>query len=216
MTLKGCKENGVGTFSKSLRVKRIVDLVLVIASMIVWVPILLVLAFLVRACIGRPVLFRQRRSGLDGFPFELVKLRSMSNTVDESGALLSDELRLGKFGKWLRSTSLDELPELYNVLKGEMSLVGPRPLLTRYLDRYSDRQAKRLTILPGLTGWAQINGRNAISWEERFELDVFYVENRSFFLDLKILWATIFQIFRRRGIMSKTSVTMEEFLGSRD
>lgn len=207
---------GSRLFLKTLRTKRILDLFLVIALMIVWVPILLALGFLVRACIGRPVFFRQKRSGLDGIPFELVKLRSMSNAVDESGALLSDELRLGKFGKWLRSTSLDELPELYNVLKGEMSLVGPRPLLTRYLDRYSDRQAERLSILPGLTGWAQINGRNAISWEERFELDVWYVEKRSLFLDLKILWATIFQIFKRRGIMSKTSATMEEFLGSHD
>lgn len=177
-------------------------------------PFLLILWALVRVRLGAPAVFCQERPGLHGEIFTLYKFRSMTDEKDKTGALLSDEARLTDFGKFLRKVSLDELPELFNILKGEMSFVGPRPLLVRYLTRYSTRQARRHEVRPGLTGWAQVNGRNAISWEEKFELDVWYVDHWTFWLDIKILCRTFTMVFKREGISSKTSVTMEEFMGS--
>ena len=196
--------------------KRIFDLLFLVGSAVFWVPVLLVLAVVVRRKLGSPVFFRQQRPGLEGKPFYLRKFRTMTDARDASGALLPDAERLTPFGRWLRSSSLDELPELLNVLKGEMSLVGPRPLLMQYLDRYTARQARRHEVPPGITGWAQINGRNAISWEEKFELDVWYVENRSVWLDLKILFLTFFKVFRREGISAPGSATAPEFMGTQE
>lgn len=173
-----------------------------------------IIAFLVLIKLGSPVLFRQIRPGLHGKPFVLYKFRTMTDARDEDGNLLPDELRLTPFGKFLRSTSLDELPELFNVLKGDMSLVGPRPLLMQYLDRYTPEQARRHEVKPGITGWAQINGRNALSWEEKFELDVWYVDNWSIWLDLKILLLTVLKVIKREGIHADGHATMPEFLGS--
>lgn len=177
-------------------------------------PVLLVLAVFVRRKLGSPVLFRQQRPGLNGKIFTMYKFRSMTDKRDGEGKLLPDEDRLPSFGKFLRSTSLDELPELINVLKGDMSLVGPRPLLVQYLPRYSDFQARRHEVRPGITGWAQVNGRNAISWEEKFSLDVWYVDNTSFILDLKILWMTVLKIMKREGISQEGQATMSEFSGT--
>ena len=177
-------------------------------------PVLLVLALLVGRKLGSPVLFRQQRPGLNGKIFTMYKFRSMTDKRDGEGKLLPDEDRLPSFGKFLRSTSLDELPELINVLKGDMSLVGPRPLLVQYLPRYSDFQARRHEVRPGITGWAQVNGRNAISWEEKFSLDVWYVDNASFNLDLKILWMTVLKIMKREGISQEGQATMSQFLGT--
>ena len=174
---------------------------------------MLVLLILIRIKIGSPVLFRQVRPGLYGKPFLMIKLRTMSEQKGGDGALLSDELRLSSFGKFLRSTSLDELPELWNVLKGEMSLVGPRPLLTQYLPLYTSEQARRHDVRPGITGWAQINGRNAISWDEKFTLDLWYVENRSLILDIQILARTFISVFQAKDINAKGSATMPPFLG---
>ncbi|MCI5119089.1 MAG: sugar transferase, partial [Candidatus Electrothrix sp. LOE1_4_5] len=157
----------------------------------------------------------QKRPGLHGKPFRMYKFRTMTDERDAAGNLLSDEQRLVPFGRFLRSTSLDELPELINVLKGEMSLVGPRPLLMEYLDRYTPEQARRHNVLPGITGWDQVNGRNAISWEEKFQLDVWYVDNRSLWLDIKILWTTLLKVFRREGITQEGQATMEEFTGKK-
>jgi len=173
-----------------------------------------IIALLVRFKLGKPILFTQERSGLDGATFRMIKFRSMTDARDADGNLLPDELRLPPFGLRLRSTSLDELPELLNVLKGDMSLVGPRPLLSRYLTRYSPKQARRLEVRPGLTGWAQVNGRNELDWESRFELDVWYVDNISFLLDLKIFFKTIGAVLNRKGVSSGTHTTMPEFLGS--
>jgi lipopolysaccharide/colanic/teichoic acid biosynthesis glycosyltransferase len=196
--------------------KRLFDLVAVVLTAPVWVGACAVLAVLVALKLGRPVLFRQTRPGLLGKPFILLKFRTMTDQRDAGGKLLPDEKRLLPFGAWLRATSLDELPELINVLKGEMSLVGPRPLLMQYLSRYSPRQARRHEVRPGLTGWAQVNGRNAVSWEEKFEMDVWYVENRTFWLDVRILAMTVAAVFDRRGINAPGSATAPEFMGSGD
>jgi sugar transferase EpsL len=194
--------------------KRGLDLTLVIVSLPFWLPVLLVLAIMVRLNLGTPVLFRHRRPGKDARIFELLKFRTMTNARNQDGTLLPDADRLTPFGRWLRSTSLDELPELLNVLKGDMSLVGPRPLLIEYLEFYSPQQARRHAALPGITGWAQINGRNAISWEEKFQHDVWYVEHQSLGLDLKILFLTLWKVVRREGISAAGEATMPAFRGS--
>ena len=196
--------------------KRAFDLILTLATAIFWLPLLLVVAWVVRIKLGAPVFFRQERPGLHGKPFRMVKFRSMTDARDAHGNLLPDEERLPAFGRWLRASSMDELPELFNVLKGEMSLVGPRPLLMQYLPRYSARQARRHEVPPGITGWAQVNGRNAISWDQKFELDVWYVENRSLWLDCKIIFLTILKLFRRDDVNAPGSATMPEFMGNQD
>lgn len=193
--------------------KRFVDVVLVLLAAPLWVPLLAMLAILVRVKLGSPVFFSQIRPGRDGKPFRLIKFRSMTNACDASGALLPDAERLPPFGRLLRSTSLDELPELLNVLKGDMSLVGPRPLLMEYLPLYSAEQARRHELRPGLTGWAQVNGRNALSWEDKFKLDVWYVDNQSLWLDLRILFRTVVKVVRREGVSSEGSVTSTRFEG---
>lgn len=197
--------------SSGLLAKRIFDLVAVIVTTPFWVPLLLVVAVAVRVKLGGPVFFRQARPGQGGRIFELIKFRTMLNATDADGRLLPDADRLTPFGRWLRASSLDELPELFNVLKGEMSLVGPRPLLIEYLPRYSPRQARRHEVPPGLTGLAQIKGRNALTWEEKFEWDVTYVETRSLALDVKILLTTIGKVLRRDGISAQGEATMPEF-----
>ena len=174
-------------------------------------PVLLALWLIVRHKLGAPAVFRQERPGLKGKIFRIYKFRSMAAPSEDGGAPLPDEARLSHFGRRLRETSLDELPELVNILKGDMSFVGPRPLLVQYLGRYTERQARRHEVKPGLTGWAQVNGRNAIAWEDKFELDVWYVDNRSLRLDFKILCMTVVKVLRREGINSETSSTMEEF-----
>lgn len=194
-----------------LFLKRIFDLVAVVLTAPFWLPLLVVLALLIRVKLGSPVLFRQKRPGLNEKIFELVKFRTMTDERDTTGGLLPDASRLTPFGKWLRSTSLDELPELLNVLKGEMSLVGPRPLLVAYLSRYSTEQRQRHEVPPGLTGWAQVNGRNALGWQEKFALDVWYARNRTFWLDLRILFRTVWQVVSRQGISAPGDATMPEF-----
>ncbi|MBO5147445.1 MAG: sugar transferase [Clostridia bacterium] len=190
------------------------DIFIAIIALIVLSPILLVISILVRINLGAPIIFKQERAGKYGKPFFMYKFRSMSNAKDEKGNLLSDDERLGSFGKLLRSTSLDELPSLLNVICGKVSLVGPRALYVKYISRYSLEQARRLEVRPGITGLAQVNGRNAISWEKRFEYDVEYVDSISFIGDWKILFKTIGKVFKREGINSATSATMEEFMGS--
>lgn len=192
-------------------IKRVFDIALVLVLAPVWGPLLGSVSLLVRVRLGRPVFFRQPRPGRHGAIFEMVKFRSMLDTRDASGRLLSDAERLTPFGRWLRGTSLDELPELWNVLRGEMSLVGPRPLLVQYLPRYNPRQARRHEVLPGITGLAQVMGRNALTWEEKFECDVRYVEQRSFWLDLKILALTLKAVLFRTGISAQGEATMAEF-----
>jgi sugar transferase EpsL len=194
--------------------KRLLDLTITIPASILLGPLLAVVALLIRLRLGSPVLFRQRRPGLGGRPFTLIKFRTMTNTRDPSGNLLPDAERITPFGRFLRASSLDELPELFNVLRGDMSLVGPRPLLIQYLERYTPEQMRRHRVRPGLTGWAQINGRNAISWGERFVLDCWYVDNISLGLDLHILLHTIRQIIRRESINQEGHATMSEFLGT--
>jgi len=194
--------------------KRILDLVVAISALVFLSPVILLVAWRIRNKLGSPVLFRQARPGKDGKPFEMVKFRTMRNEVDAEGNMLSDLERLTPFGSWLRSTSLDELPELWNVLKGDMSLVGPRPLLMEYLSLYSKEQYRRHELRPGVTGWAQVNGRNSISWEDKFKLDVWYVDNQSFWLDIKILFLTIKKVFIRDGISAEGEVTMTKFTGS--
>jgi len=196
--------------------KRLFDLVLTVPALVLFSPVLVVLALLVRLKLGSPILFRQIRPGLNEKPFNMLKFRTMTNARDKDGNLLPDEQRLTRFGRFLRSTSLDELPEVLNVLKGDMSLVGPRPLLMQYLQRYSPEQARRHEVKPGLTGWAQVNGRNAITWEEKFKLDVWYVDNWSLWLDIKIIAMTIWKILKREGISQPGQATMEEFKGSLD
>ena len=176
-------------------------------------PVIAVVVWKILNKLGLPIFFRQVRPGLFGEPFVLIKFRSMLDAIDDSGLILSASERLTPFGKFLRSTSFDELPELWNVFKGEMSLVGPRPLMTEYLPLYSTRQARRHEVLPGITGWAQVNGRNAISWEEKFELDVWYVENKSFFLDLKILLLTFYNVLLRKNINNSGNLNMPKFTG---
>lgn len=193
--------------------KRALDVLAAGAGLVVLSPVMLATAVAVRLFLGSPVLFRQVRPGLHARPFELVKFRTMLDACDASGAPLSDAERLTRFGRVLRASSLDELPQLWNVLKGDMSLVGPRPLLMEYLERYSPEQGRRHEVRPGLTGWAQVNGRNAVSWPERLRLDVWYVNHRSFLLDLKILWLTVKALFRRRGISAEGHATMPLFLG---
>ena len=195
-------------------IKRLFDILVSLFALSLLLPVILILYVLIAVKMGRPVFFVQTRPGLDGKPFNMIKFRSMTDAKDENGNLLPDAERLPRFGQILRSTSLDELPELINVLKGEMSLVGPRPLLMEYLDKYSPRQAKRHDVRPGVTGWAQINGRNAISWEEKFELDVWYVENRTIWLDIKILWLTVWQVVKRNDVSQDGHVTMTKFTGS--
>jgi lipopolysaccharide/colanic/teichoic acid biosynthesis glycosyltransferase len=192
-------------------VKRLFDLVASAAALILLSPLLLGVALVVRWSIGSPVLFRQERPGLNGRIFRLLKFRTMSDQTDADGRLLPDEQRLTPVGKFLRSTSLDELPELWNVVRGEMSLVGPRPLLVSYLDRYTEVERRRHEVRPGLTGWAQIHGRNALSWEERLQLDVWYVDHCSLGLDLKIIARTVALVIRRDGVNAPGSATMTEF-----
>ncbi len=191
--------------------KRIFDFGCTLIAVFLLLPLLIVLALMVRLILGKPILFRQQRPGLHGLPFTIYKFRTMTEARDAHGNLLPDGERLTRFGRFLRSTSLDELPELFNVLKGDMSLVGPRPLLMQYLNRYTPEQARRHEVKPGLTGWSQVNGRNAISWGEKFRLDVWYVDNRSIWLDIKIILITAWMILRREGINQPGQPTMEEF-----
>ncbi|WP_462325629.1 sugar transferase [Desulfoplanes sp.] len=195
--------------------KRIFDFIATASGLILISPVFLVLYLLVRKHMGSPVFFKQQRPGLHGKPFFMYKFRTMNIACDDSGTLLPDCERLTPLGKFLRSSSLDELPELFNVLKGDMSLVGPRPLLMQYLDRYTPEQARRHEVRPGVTGWAQVNGRNALSWEEKFKLDVWYVDNRTFWLDVKILVLTVLKVFKREGISGGGCETMTEFKGTR-
>ncbi len=199
---------------RSPLLKRLIDIIGASVGILLTAPVMLVLALLVRLMMGKPVLFRQMRPGLHGKPFVMLKFRTMTDQRDANGELLPDDLRLTRFGKWLRSTSLDELPELFNVLKGEMSLVGPRPLLMEYLPRYTPEQARRHEVKPGITGWAQVNGRNALSWEEKFQLDVWYVDHWNLWLDMKILWLTIWKVLKREGISAEGTATMPIFTGS--
>lgn len=194
--------------------KRVMDFVLSLMAVIVLSPVLLIVAILVRTKLGSPVLFKQERPGKDEKIFKLYKFRTMTDEKDENGQLLPDEARLTKFGKMLRSTSLDELPELFNILKGDMSIIGPRPLLVRYLPRYNAEQRRRHEVRPGLSGLAQVNGRNAISWEDKFKYDVEYVDHVTFLGDWKIIFRTVWNVVKRDGISSETSATMEEFMGS--
>ena len=195
-------------------VKRVIDFIIALAVLVLFWWIYAVIAVLVRVKLGSPVIFTQERPGKDEKVFKLYKFRTMTDERDENGELLPDEVRLTKFGKTLRSTSLDELPELFNMLKGDMSLIGPRPLLVQYLPLFSEEQRHRHDVRPGLTGWAQVNGRNAISWEEKFSYDVEYARNCTFSMDLKVFFATFKVLFKRTGINSKTSATMEPFIGS--
>ena len=198
-------------------IKRLLDILVSGVAMILLSPVMLVTAILVAVKLGRPVIFHQDRPGLNEKIFRLYKFRTMTDARDENGELLPDAVRLTKFGKMLRASSLDELPELWNILKGDMSLIGPRPLLVRYLDRYNKEQHRRHEVRPGLSGYAQVHGRNAISWQERFRLDVEYVDNITFLGDVKILIDTVLKaVIKQEGISSATSVTMEEFMGNSD
>lgn len=203
-----------GFYEKYIKVPQ--DVILALLALILLSPVLLVVALLVRLKLGAPVIFRQERAGKDGEPFYMYKFRSMSDTTDPEGNLLPDEQRLGTFGKTLRSTSLDELPSLWNVVCGKTALVGPRALYMKYIPRYSPEQRRRLEVRPGITGLAQVNGRNAISWEKKFAYDVEYVDNITFLGDWKILFRTVGKVLKRDGITSATSVTMEEFMGSEE
>jgi lipopolysaccharide/colanic/teichoic acid biosynthesis glycosyltransferase len=196
--------------------KRVFDILVVGLTAPIWGLLVIVLAVLVRIKLGAPVFFRQERPGLHGQIFRLIKFRTMTDARDANGALLPDAQRLTAFGNWLRSTSLDELPELLLVLKGDMSLVGPRPLLVQYLPLYNKEQARRHDVRPGLTGWAQINGRNAISWEEKFAHDVWYVDHQSVWLDAKILFLTVWRVFNRHGISAANEATMPVFTGTKE
>ena len=194
--------------------KRVIDIVIVLSFAPIWIPVLFLLAVVVRLRLGSPIFFRQQRPGFRAQPFELIKFRTMTDQRSADGQLLPDIDRLPSFGKWLRSTSLDELPELINILRGEMSLVGPRPLLMQYLERYNERQARRHLVKPGLTGWSQVNGRNALDWDKKLEMDSWYAENVSFFLDLRILFMTLAAVFRSGDVHIPGSVTPPEFMGS--
>lgn len=194
--------------------KRLIDLMLSIILLLVLFFPLLITCALIRFNLGSPVFFAQRRPGLLGKPFGLVKFRTMTNDVDDRGSLLPDAQRLTRFGKFLRSLSIDELPELWNVIRGDMSLVGPRPLLMEYIPLYTAQQARRHEVRPGITGWAQVNGRNSLSWEEKFALDVWYVDNQSLLLDFRILWLTVLKVLIREGISADGDATMPRFIGS--
>ena len=202
--------------TKKLFFKRFFDFILSLIAIIMLSPVYLIVIVLVRIKLGSPVFFTQKRPGKDEKIFKMYKFRTMTNEVDENGNLLPDDKRLTKFGKLLRSTSLDELPELFNILKGDMSIVGPRPLLVRYLPLYNEYQKHRHDARPGFTGWAQCNGRNSISWEEKFDLDVYYVNHITFLLDVKIIFKTVKTVLCREGISSEASATMEEFRGSQN
>ncbi len=195
--------------------KRLFDIALALILIILFLPVYLIISLWIFVTMGRPVLFKQKRPGKDGKIFEIIKFRTMADQRDERGELLPDAERLTQAGRIIRSLSLDELPQLVNVLKGDMSFVGPRPLLAEYLPLYDERQKKRHDVKPGITGWAQVNGRNTISWEERFEYDIWYVEHQSFRLDMKILWLTCIKVFQRSGINAGKEVTMEKFKGSK-
>jgi lipopolysaccharide/colanic/teichoic acid biosynthesis glycosyltransferase len=197
-------------------IKRLFDFLSALASLLVLLPVIVVVAILIHHKLGSPVLFRQNRPGLHGKPFKMIKFRTMLDVLDAQGSPLPDSERMTPFGQFLRSSSLDELPGLWNVLTGDMSLVGPRPLLMEYLPLYSKEQYRRHDVRPGVTGWAQVNGRNAISWEEKFKLDVWYVDNRSLWLDLKILLLTVKKVLVRDGISGEGEVTMSKFTGSND
>jgi sugar transferase EpsL len=196
-----------------MQTKRVFDLIVVLLMSPFLLPVTLVIYILIKFTIGKPVLFIQERPGYLGEPFRMYKYRTMTNERDKAGKLLPDNMRLTRVGKVLRNSSLDELPEIINVLKGDMSLVGPRPLLMQYLERYTPEQMRRHEVKPGITGWAQVNGRNALSWEEKFKLDIWYVENQSLWLDVKIMILTIVKVFCRYGISSDRHATMEEFMG---
>jgi sugar transferase EpsL len=196
--------------------KRLFDIVITLLFLPFIFLVCFVIALFVKIKLGSPVLFKQPRPGLNSNIFNMIKFRTMTNERDLDGNLLPDSVRLTKFGKFLRSTSLDELPELWNVIKGNMSLVGPRPLLIEYVSLYNSKQARRHEVLPGITGWAQVNGRNAITWDEKFDLDVWYVDNRSIWLDIKILWLTINKVFIRDGVNQINHVTMQKFKGNLD
>jgi len=193
--------------------KRILDLLLALPALVLLSPVFIIISMLIRGQLGRPVLFRQIRPGLHGKSFAILKFRTMTDARDEHGELLPDAQRLTRLGAFLRKTSMDELPELINVVKGDMSLVGPRPLLMEYLEQYTPEQARRHEVKPGITGWAQIHGRNAITWEEKFKLDCWYVDNWSLWLDIKIILITIWKIIKREGISYPGHVTMERFKG---
>lgn len=195
-------------------IKRCLDFIIASTALILLSPLYFFVAYKVKKNLGSPVLFRQVRPGLNGKPFEMIKFRSMKDAIDEYGNQLPDSKRLTPFGKMLRSTSLDEMPELWNVIKGDMSVVGPRPLLMEYIPLYNQDQAKRQHVRPGMTGWAQINGRNAISWEEKFKLDTWYVENQSVWLDFKIMLLTVKKVLIRDGISAEGEATMTKFTGS--
>lgn len=197
-----------------MTVKRLFDLFATSLGLLLIWPLVLIVAILIRLKLGSPVLFRQVRPGMNGKPFMMYKFRTMTDNRDAEGNLLTDAERLPPFGRFLRSSSLDELPELINVLNGNMSLVGPRPLLMEYLPLYSPEQARRHEVHPGITGWAQVNGRNAIGWEEKFNLDVWYVDNQSLWLDIRILWMTFSKVFKREGISQEGQATMDKFRGS--
>lgn len=207
------KKHKLGIYEKYI--KRPQDFLCALAATVVLSPVILITAVLIRIKLGAPVIFTQERPGKDGKIFKLYKFRTMTNAKDENGELLSDEVRLTKFGKILRSTSLDELPELFNMLKGDMSVVGPRPLLVKYLPLYNENQARRHEVRPGFTGLAQVNGRNAITWEEKFDWDIKYVDNITFLGDWKIIFKTVITVLKRDGISSETSATMEEFRGTK-
>lgn len=196
--------------------KRIMDITGAVLGLIILSPVFVLIGILVRIAMGSPVLFSQLRPGLNNRPFRMYKFRTMTNKCDQYGKLLPDEQRLTTFGSFLRSSSLDEIPELFNVLKGDMSMVGPRPLLMKYLERYTSEQARRHAVKPGITGWAQINGRNALSWEEKFKLDLWYVDNWSVGLDLKIVFLTFIRIIRKDDINAEGHATMPEFMGYSD
>lgn len=193
--------------------KRLFDFCAAAFGLLILSPVILVVAIQIRRKLGSPVLFRQIRPGKDGKPFEMIKFRTMRDAIDKEGRPLPDSERMTPFGSFLRSTSLDELPELWNVLKGDMSLVGPRPLLMEYLPLYSKEQYRRHEVKPGVTGWAQINGRNTINWEDKFKLDVWYIENRNFFLDIKIIYLTVKKVLVRDGISAEGEATMSKFTG---
>jgi len=199
-----------------LIIKRCFDFTIVFIALVLLSPLFIILYLIIRRKLGTPVLFTQKRPGLEGKPFNIIKFRTMTDAKDKQGNLLPDDKRLTSFGKMLRNTSLDELPELINVLKGDMSLIGPRPLMWKYLDRYTPYQARRHEVKPGVTGWAQINGRNAISWEKKFEYDVWYVDNWSLVLDLKIMVKTFTQVLLRKNVNEEDHVTVSEFFGTKN